>query len=60
MIIRQATQEDAPGIASVQVSSWRAAYRRIVPDRHLDALDPRENVPMWTEVLAIPAAGCCL
>ena len=54
MIIRQATQKDAHAIATVQVSSWRAAYRGIVPDRHLDALDSERSATAWSDILATP------
>jgi len=40
--IRTATPLDADAIARAQVASWQAAYRGIVPDEHLDALDWRE------------------
>jgi ribosomal protein S18 acetylase RimI-like enzyme len=38
--IRQATAADAPAIADLLVDCWRTAYRGIVSDSYLDALDP--------------------
>jgi GNAT superfamily N-acetyltransferase len=40
--IRTGTPLDADAIARVQVASWRAAYKDIIPDAHLDGLDWRE------------------
>jgi ribosomal protein S18 acetylase RimI-like enzyme len=39
MEIREATTDDALGIAKVHVDSWRAAYRGIMPDSLLDSLE---------------------
>lgn len=44
-VIRCANIEDAAGIARVRAESWRAAYRGIVPDEYLDAIDVAE----WSE-----------
>lgn len=38
MKIRKATVEDARGIATVQVKTWRTTYQGIVPDEYLDAM----------------------
>jgi GNAT superfamily N-acetyltransferase len=43
--IREATQDDAPGIASAQLASWRSSYRGILPDQVLERLD----LSRWTE-----------
>jgi ribosomal protein S18 acetylase RimI-like enzyme len=37
--VRAATADDAEAIADVNVRSWQHAYRGIVPDSYLDALD---------------------
>ncbi|MFE0648247.1 GNAT family N-acetyltransferase [Streptomyces sp. NPDC059534] len=47
MPIREAVPEDAAAIASVHVSSWRAAYRDLLPHAWLDALDPVERSAVW-------------
>ncbi len=52
MTIRPAVPEDAPGIARVHVGSWRAAYRGIVPQAHLDNLDVGEREQQWSQRLA--------
>ncbi|HEY3801129.1 MAG TPA: GNAT family N-acetyltransferase [Kofleriaceae bacterium] len=43
--IRQATPDDASGIASAQLASWRSSYRGILPDAVLERLD----LSRWTE-----------
>jgi ribosomal protein S18 acetylase RimI-like enzyme len=42
--VRPATADDAPGIATVHVRSWQAAYVGQVPQDYLDAMDPVERV----------------
>ena len=36
--LREATPADAPALAAVQVASWRAAYRGLMPDGVLAGL----------------------
>jgi GNAT superfamily N-acetyltransferase len=43
--IRRALPEDAPVVARIQLATWRAAYRGIMPDAYLDGLD----LATWTE-----------
>ncbi|MFI9596947.1 GNAT family N-acetyltransferase [Nonomuraea sp. NPDC052265] len=52
MRIRKATQADAWAIAEVHVRSWRAAYRGLVPQAHLDGLDAAARRPAWERWLA--------
>lgn len=40
IVIREALYSDLPDIGRILVVSWRAAYRGIVPDAHLDGLTP--------------------
>jgi len=54
VVIRGATIDDAEAIARVHVDTWRAAYRGIVPDRYLDALDVVERAKRWRGGLAAP------
>lgn len=49
--VRAATPMDAEGIARVHVASWRAAYRGLVPDAHLDALDVDRRRERWESEL---------
>ncbi|MBA2693745.1 MAG: GNAT family N-acetyltransferase [Rubrobacter sp.] len=49
--IREATAEDAAGIARVHIASWRTAYRGIVPDAFLDGMSREESEARWRERL---------
>jgi len=42
--VREASVEDAEGIARVRVLGWQAAYRGIVPDAFLDEMSVAEDV----------------
>jgi ribosomal protein S18 acetylase RimI-like enzyme len=52
MNIRRATPGDAGALAKVHVDSWRAAYRGLVPDSHLDNLDYERRSVRFRESLA--------
>ncbi|MFI9585255.1 GNAT family N-acetyltransferase [Streptomyces sp. NPDC052236] len=54
MQIRRAQSHDAAGIAAVQVRSWQAAFPGLVPQHHLDALDPVREALLWTGRLTGP------
>lgn len=45
--IRLATQQDAPDLAKVQTASWRAAFRGLLSDEFLDALDHEALTRTW-------------
>jgi ribosomal protein S18 acetylase RimI-like enzyme len=45
--IRRATQDDAEGIAEVQVRAWQAAYVGLMPQLYLDSLDGAQRAEMW-------------
>jgi GNAT superfamily N-acetyltransferase len=49
--VRRARVEDAGGIARVSVRGWQSAYRGLVPDAYLDALDVEERRERWRERL---------
>ena len=53
--IRPASVDDAAAIARVRVDAWRTAYRGIVPDAYLDAMDVEASAQMWDRVLAAAA-----
>src|SRR5260370_13011418 len=52
MPVRTGRLEDARQIAEVHVSSWRAAYRGIVPDALLDSLSVKAWTGLWQERLS--------
>jgi GNAT superfamily N-acetyltransferase len=60
MRVREARFEDAAAIARVHVASWQTAYRGILPDSYLDALEPERREPMWRELLAREDAHICI
>jgi len=51
MIIREANPGDAAAIAAVHALSWRAAYRGLVPDQALEAIDVSRLVGDWARRL---------
>jgi ribosomal protein S18 acetylase RimI-like enzyme len=54
MLIRDALQTDAAGIARVHVNSWRTTYRGIVPDQVLDSLSLERREQYWHDLLSDP------
>lgn len=52
--IRPATDADAEAIAAITVAGWRVAYRGIVPDARLDALDPEAIAAARRATIAEP------
>lgn len=53
-IYRDATVEDAPAIARVNIDTWRTTYRGIMPDAALDALSYAHSQANWCRVLQNP------
>ena len=47
MTVRRAEPSDAGAIAEVRVSSWRSAYRGLLPDSLLDALSVPDIASRW-------------
>ena len=52
MIIREATQSDANGIAKVHVDCWRSTYDGIVPVDFLADLSYQESESFWRDILS--------
>ena len=52
MNVRPATAEDADAIGRVQVETWRAAYRGLMPDEAIAGFDLEGRQRMWREGLA--------
>ena len=55
-VVREAHPTDAAGIARVHVDTWRATYRGIVPDDHLDSLTYEARERFWARTLERLAA----
>src|SRR4051812_40036183 len=54
MRIREATPEDSPGLARVQVDSYRTAYKDLLPDDYLAQFTYEEQEQDWRDLLAAP------
>ena len=48
MEIREARTGDEPAVADVHVRAWKSAYRGLLPDEYLDALEPEDRIPGYT------------
>jgi len=53
--VRVGWADDAPGIAAVQVASWRREYADLLPAEGLDGLDTEELAATWHQSLTRPA-----
>ena len=53
--IHDVESDQIRGLAEVQVRSWQAAYRGIIPDTHLDALSIDESERRWRTSIAQPS-----
>ncbi len=51
LLLRQATQADAAGIAQVHIDSWLSTYRGILADQLLDQLSLAERTENWAKWL---------
>jgi ribosomal protein S18 acetylase RimI-like enzyme len=51
-MIREATLNDAPAIASVHVATWQHAYRGIIPDEVLDGLSVADRTQRWLTIMS--------
>jgi GNAT superfamily N-acetyltransferase len=49
--IREATLDDAPGIARAHTESWRSSYRGILPDHILDRIDVGQRAETRRKIL---------
>lgn len=52
MLIREANESDAAGIAKVQVDTWQSTYRGIVPDDYLSSLTYENKEDYWEKFIA--------
>ena len=50
--VRAAVADDADSIGRVQVETWRAAYRGLIPDEAIAAFDVESRQRLWREGLA--------
>ncbi len=59
-LIRPARPEESHVIADIHVRSWRAAYRGMVPDAILAALDIHEHQQHWEKAIAASGRGAAV
>jgi GNAT superfamily N-acetyltransferase len=52
MQTRRAWPDDASAVAGVYIRSWRAAFAGVVPQHHLDAMDPSREEAEWRARIA--------
>lgn len=52
-MIREAEFDDAPAIAQVSYLTWLHAYRGIIPDAELDALNLESVTDKWVQILSL-------
>lgn len=57
MPIRPATFDDAPGLARVQVDSYRTAYADFFPPEYLDQFSYAEQAQDWRDLISDPNWG---
>lgn len=57
MLVRDATDADARGIAALHAASWSRHYRGAFADSYLDGEAPAERRAIWSERLAAEAGG---
>lgn len=55
--VRPARPDDAPGIAGIQLSTWRTAYRRLLPRHVLDELDEDWMAGQWADAIGAPPSA---
>jgi GNAT superfamily N-acetyltransferase len=58
--IRDARDADAEGVATVQVASWRAGYRGLLPGDVLERLSVEDRVVAWAARVRTPLPGTSL
>lgn len=46
-VVRIAEPGDAMAVARVHVKAWQVAYRGLMPDAYLDAIDPEQRAPRY-------------
>ncbi len=51
MIVRRAKIEECSEIARIQVSSWREAYRDIIPEAYLSKMSVTEREARWSRIV---------
>lgn len=58
--IRSAEPGDGTAVARIRIAGWRWAYRGVVPDAFLDAMDPETEAARAEAAIADPGNPYCL
>lgn len=57
LVVRDGRPADAAGVARIHVDAWRHAYRGLIGDAVLEALDVEARTASWGEWIASSLAG---
>jgi len=49
--IRKAVVTDASAIATININTWKVAYKGIIPQDHLDSLSINDKIPRWEKAI---------
>lgn len=49
--VRRAQPDDAARISEIHVRSWQSSYRGLMPQDHLNGLDPARGIGRWADSL---------
>jgi ribosomal protein S18 acetylase RimI-like enzyme len=55
--IRLATLDDARGLGTMHVASWRETYTGVLPDKILSSLSIEGRVAMWDQIMREPTSA---
>ncbi len=55
--VRPPVESDAPRLADIHISAWRAAYRKVMSDEYLDGLNPEAQTRGWRRNILEPRPG---
>lgn len=57
IVVRHPVESDAGTLAAIQIAAWRAAYRGVMTDEYLDAMDVEHYAEGWARNIANPKPG---
>ena len=49
--IRKAVVTDASAVATININTWKVAYKGIIPQVHLDSLSINDKIPRWEKAI---------
>lgn len=57
VLVRHPVESDAPRLADIHISAWRAAYRNVMSDEYLDGLNLETSTRGWRRNILEPRPG---